>query len=253
MIKFFRRIRQNLLMENKNGKYLKYAIGEIILVVIGILIALQINNWNEKHQAQNTMVSNFQNLIEDLKSNKLQLLNLIKRRNEVSYGAGLLIDNYENQIQVDENDFIAKLYPVLSERYFEINRNGIDKVITSPAFELEQMETIRDHIKTYLRISNILNTFEIKESTAVENMEMITAGNGYFRTVWKTFRKNRYKTTTEYNNPDFNFLKIMKNDELLYLLFRYELVTQTASKHRYDLIEKGDEIINAIEDYRKTK
>jgi hypothetical protein len=253
MIKFFRKIRHRLLTENKFSKYLVYAIGEIILVVIGILIALQINNWNEKHQAQNKMVSNFQNLIEDLKSNKLQLLNLIERRKEVSNGAGLLIDNYENQIQVDENDFVVKLYPVLSERYFEINRNGIDKVITSSAFELEQMETIRDLIKSYLRISNILNTFEIKENSAVENMEMVTAGNGYFRTVWKTFRKNRYKTTDEYNNPDFDFLKIMENDELLYILFRYEFVTQTASKHYYDLIEKGDEIIKEIEDYRKTK
>ena len=47
MIKFFRKIRQNLLSEGKTGKYLKYAIGEIILVVIGILIALSINNWND--------------------------------------------------------------------------------------------------------------------------------------------------------------------------------------------------------------
>lgn len=253
MIKFFKHIRQQLISENKTGKYMKYAVGEIVLVVIGILIALQINNWNEKHQAQNKMVSNFQNLIEDLKSNKLQLLNLIERRNEVADGAGFLIDNYENEIQVNENDFVAKLYPVLSEKYFEINRNGIDKVITSSAFELEQMETIRDLIKSYLQFSSILNKFEIKEGSAVENMEMITAGNGYFRTVWKTFRKNRHKTTTEYNNPDFDFLKIMENDELLYLLFRYELVSQTASKYRYDLIKKGDEIIKAIKDYRKTK
>ena len=50
MIKFFRKIRQNLLSEGKTGKYLKYAIGEIILVVIGILIALQINNWNNTIQ-----------------------------------------------------------------------------------------------------------------------------------------------------------------------------------------------------------
>ena len=50
MIKFFRRIRQNLIMENKTSKYFKYAIGEIILVVIGILIALQINNWNENRK-----------------------------------------------------------------------------------------------------------------------------------------------------------------------------------------------------------
>lgn len=47
MIKFFRQIRQTLIMENKTSKYFKYAIGEIVLVVIGILIALQINNWNE--------------------------------------------------------------------------------------------------------------------------------------------------------------------------------------------------------------
>lgn len=50
MIKFFRHIRQNLIMENKTSNYLKYAIGEIVLVVIGILIALQINNWNESRK-----------------------------------------------------------------------------------------------------------------------------------------------------------------------------------------------------------
>ena len=46
MIKFFRKIRQKLITENKFNRYLLYAIGEIILVVIGILIALQVNNWN---------------------------------------------------------------------------------------------------------------------------------------------------------------------------------------------------------------
>ena len=50
MIKFFRNIRQKLLNEGKTANYLKYAIGEIVLVVIGILIALQINNWNEQRK-----------------------------------------------------------------------------------------------------------------------------------------------------------------------------------------------------------
>ena len=50
MIKFFRKIRQRLLTENKFSKYLIYAIGEIVLVVIGILIALQINTWNEQRK-----------------------------------------------------------------------------------------------------------------------------------------------------------------------------------------------------------
>ena len=53
MLHFLRRVRKNLLSQNRFTKYLLYAIGEIILVVIGILIALQINNWNEqKNQKQ---------------------------------------------------------------------------------------------------------------------------------------------------------------------------------------------------------
>ncbi len=52
MIKFFRKIRHQLLSENKFSKYLFYAIGEIILVVIGILLALQINNWNEQRKGK---------------------------------------------------------------------------------------------------------------------------------------------------------------------------------------------------------
>ncbi|PTM11587.1 MAG: hypothetical protein DA407_01170 [Bacteroidetes bacterium] len=63
MIKFFRKIRQNLIMENKTSKYFKYAIGEIILVVIGILIALSINNWNENRKSE----SNKQKLMLALK------------------------------------------------------------------------------------------------------------------------------------------------------------------------------------------
>ena len=61
MIKFFRRIRQRLLSENKFTKYLIYAIGEIILVVIGILIALQINNLNDESKLKRTLISDLKN------------------------------------------------------------------------------------------------------------------------------------------------------------------------------------------------
>ena len=50
MIRFFRKIRLKLVRENKFGQYIKYAIGEIVLVVIGILIAVQINNWNQNRK-----------------------------------------------------------------------------------------------------------------------------------------------------------------------------------------------------------
>tara|TARA_R110002096_G_scaffold43646_4_gene117806 strand:- start:762 stop:1133 length:372 start_codon:yes stop_codon:yes gene_type:complete len=66
MIKFFRKIRQNLIMENKTGKYIKYAIGEIVLVFIGILIALQINNWNNNQKANIEEKEILESLYENL-------------------------------------------------------------------------------------------------------------------------------------------------------------------------------------------
>ncbi|MEZ5059197.1 MAG: DUF6090 family protein [Saprospiraceae bacterium] len=66
MIKFFRRIRQKLLSENRFSKYLLYAIGEIILVVIGILIALQLNNWNSYNQQRETEVKYLKEIKENL-------------------------------------------------------------------------------------------------------------------------------------------------------------------------------------------
>ncbi|NND51857.1 MAG: hypothetical protein HKN54_05595 [Flavobacteriaceae bacterium] len=67
MIKFFRRIRRQLLSENKFSKYLFYAVGEIILVVIGILIALQINNWNESRKLDVVELALYTNLLGDIK------------------------------------------------------------------------------------------------------------------------------------------------------------------------------------------
>ena len=76
MIKFFRKIRQDLLSKGKSGKYLKYAIGEIILVVIGILIALQINAWNEDYKNTKKERGYLINLQQDLRADSLRLSEL---------------------------------------------------------------------------------------------------------------------------------------------------------------------------------
>ena len=77
MIKFFRRIRKKLADDNKPMKYLRYAIGEIVLVVIGILIALSINNWNE--QRKNNIIVN-----SVLKQTHSELVENIKRADELA-------------------------------------------------------------------------------------------------------------------------------------------------------------------------
>ena len=101
MIKFFRHIRHTLINQNKMGKYFKYAIGEILLVMIGILLALQVNNWNESNR-----------LLETQKVYLEQLLNDViymnegyeKRLTEAKYSLNEALAGLKYLEQCDDND-----------------------------------------------------------------------------------------------------------------------------------------------------
>ncbi|AVI52205.1 hypothetical protein C5O00_13985 [Pukyongia salina] len=99
MIKFFRKIRQRLLSENKFSKYLLYAIGEILLVVIGILIALQINNWNENRIKDLKEIAILANIHKEFKQNKKQLDSVV----------------YSHKIAYRNCGKIISLFPILSK------------------------------------------------------------------------------------------------------------------------------------------
>lgn len=76
MINFFRKIRRQLLDDNKSVKYIRYAIGEILLVVIGILIALQVNSWNETKQEERLAREYLKSLRSDLVKDTTNIQNL---------------------------------------------------------------------------------------------------------------------------------------------------------------------------------
>lgn len=97
MIKFFRKIRQSLIMENKTGKYFKYAIGEIVLVVIGILIALQINNWNESRKKVQLEISILKDIKSDLKENIQNLKEGIKHTDSSYFNNSKIISLYKQK------------------------------------------------------------------------------------------------------------------------------------------------------------
>ena len=78
MINFLRRIRRDLINENKTSIYLIYAVGEVVLVVFGILIALQINNWSESRKILVTEKESYSNLLRSLKKDSLELVRVIE-------------------------------------------------------------------------------------------------------------------------------------------------------------------------------
>ncbi len=95
MIKFFRKIRQNMIKENKFSKYLLYAIGEIILVVIGILIALSLNGWKEDRIKHNEELQTLRQLREEFNANLVQLDEKISMRTAM-VNAGVMLLKYHD-------------------------------------------------------------------------------------------------------------------------------------------------------------
>lgn len=107
MIKFFRKIRQQLLSQSKFSKYMIYAIGEIILVVIGILIALKVNNWNERQNNLKYEQSILIELKKELENNLKQLEEKRFMRKDLVMGSTQWIINLmENEDLIVDLDTI---------------------------------------------------------------------------------------------------------------------------------------------------
>lgn len=124
MIKFFRRIRQNLLSEGKTGKpawpagrYFKYAFGEIILVVIGILIALQINNWNQKNSEQKIGQDYISSLIEDAKTDLSNFDTIISLNEKRITNLDSLASKCYSYNEKEEKDAELMLWYITSLKY----------------------------------------------------------------------------------------------------------------------------------------
>jgi len=95
VIKFFRTVRQNQINQNKTSKYFKYAIGEIVLVVIGILIALAINNWNQERLLKIRQIEILEDFIETLEVDRNTFEQSIKK-GEKATGSIEIILNHLN-------------------------------------------------------------------------------------------------------------------------------------------------------------
>jgi hypothetical protein len=98
MIKFFRKIRQELMEKNKTSMYLKYAVGEIVLVVVGILIALQINNWNESRKLEVQELNFLNNFKISLQSDSTYHSASTERHEVARNSMDILIDHIENDL-----------------------------------------------------------------------------------------------------------------------------------------------------------
>ena len=155
MVKFFRTIRQSLIMENKTSKYLKYAIGEVVLVVIGILIALQINNWNEQRKNDITKQIYLKSLIAELKNN-------CKRYHQIENNYEKRIASFDHLFNTinnadTKNDSIKKAFDEAATfiGITLINKTAFDELINSQNFQVFEKD-LRDKIMIYYNELHII-------------------------------------------------------------------------------------------------
>lgn len=163
MINFFRKIRHNLLTRGRTGQYLKYALGEIILVVIGILIALQINNWNEAQKKEALMKTHIRSIGTEVQidsDNIHKIIETLYKQSEAARSIIPILESKDKSIEdslkfiLDFNSFTTA--PIISERSLTwdiINSSG--SISDFPDAQLLKM--LQDY---YINFQEIVTNFK---------------------------------------------------------------------------------------------
>ena len=158
MLKFFRRVRQKLIDEGNLKRYLMYAIGEILLVMIGILLALQVNNWNENRKDRRVENKLLIELKENLKVNYNRLEDEILKEHNSIKAINLVVEHIDNR----------KLYHDSLDIHFRQAFRAYDIVISSSAFEAIKSRGFEIIQSDSLR-NKIIDLFDVTYSNLISN------------------------------------------------------------------------------------
>ena len=221
MLKFFRRIRQNLLSENRFSKYLIYAIGEIILVVIGILIALSINNWNEENKSRQVELSLLNELHKSITEQIVNINHVIDQNNSYKASAEIVLNT------INSNQLINDSVSNHLQRSFRIWKMS---------FKTSAYHNLREYGL------HIIKNYETRES-------ILTAYDGragFVDTLYERYHQFVYNVVEPIMANEFEFIEINDNDYGLVPLDQN--LTNTHHKLKYLLIKSidlQDQIIRA--------
>ncbi|WP_299442314.1 DUF6090 family protein [uncultured Aquimarina sp.] len=171
MIKFFRSLRQDTISKNKFTKYFLYAIGEIVLVVIGILIALQINNWNQSIKKQQTLKNILNTVSYDLITDTTVTSRFIKIEEEMIKHSSRIINKEINITNYKECPYCPSI--ATTYRPFNINLKGYDQLRSLIEDNTSQKDSLlTDIVQFYtIHIGLIEQSNDMLKNTVFKNVE----------------------------------------------------------------------------------
>lgn len=247
MIKFFRRIRYNQINQERVGKYLLYAVGEIILVVIGILIAVQVNNSNIEKKNHSLKKIYIEALISDLVQDSIQLseqIQIMTRDLELMQSFSDRLSHpqatMDSVIRISRYEFLGRFNPDNN-----LNQNTINSLISSNdlnLFDLEFRNFLLEHKKTQETTLKIiednfqiyLQTLYVNDRAPVDRPSLATSAikGALLDRIWDNF---------DMANHLYAFNKVLTN----------KIVMQMIVLHfRRELIEKTSECIQKLKSYQ---
>jgi len=221
MIKFFRKIRYNLMEQNKTGKYFKYAIGEIVLVVIGILIALSINNWNEERKTRKTEFQVLKRLNDEFISNKLRFDSHHEYKNKTDARWKQFIEELADTSQL--NDAHKHGRPTNGGRNFNIVNSALNSFLNTGKIENISNDSLKYLLSNWGNEISVYKDVENKHSNFVENT---------LRGYEQSRRITEGNVASNYKNPFFKIQKKEKIEEIrakLYADIEYQNLLFTNS------------------------
>ena len=247
VIKFFRNLRQNMIKENKVSKYLFYAIGEIVLVVIGILIALQVNNWNENRKLLNQEYKILMSLRADFLESKERLLETMNDQKNAIRKSSELIKIYEGKVPKPINDSILDYIGYGAYAWYreELLTGAYEALINAGNSELIRNEELIKMLAEYFSI--VKSGFEDQENSVnlLNNMQEIMAPVDAYLKLHK-FRNRIGLDTIRNPKEDFAIDFLFRQDAFFGNLMNKTIVEYTRYYIQNDMLERISQIITVL-------
>ena len=253
MIKFFRKIRQKLLSENKFSKYLLYAIGEIILVVIGILIALYINNLNTEKQDSIILNGYLNNISESIKLDQANLEQIAVFRDSSIIGSKYFMNiiEQENTSKEEYSIYFSEYfaYNPWLDKYFQSNNSGFEALKNSGYLSKIQQTIFETELYKYYGLVEKIENEEKYLNNFMEEMKYDIYKNNIVQPIKPIVRKGigNIETDEDFDNLRrfFNFPSVVgshsRNAGTIYLneLYKELLISAVNVRKEIEKITKG--------------
>ncbi|TJY36462.1 DUF6090 family protein [Pontimicrobium aquaticum] len=229
-------------MENKTGKYFKYAIGEIVLVVIGILIALQINNWNEQRKNNKSRKQLVQGLISEFEANYNQLEIAIKK-DSINLKAGLKLQQLmKSPREVIQDSIIINLLTKLENYTFNPTNGALKSGISSGHIHFIKNNILKEKLFAWDDIVK-----DAQEEELLYRADYINRVSPFLETHTQTADQiELYKKYIPKSKFKSNFFELMSNPQFENLLVNRSILLLDALVELKPIRESNKLIIELL-------